>query len=83
MEFIKKEWKTILFILWSIFITYFLIQMNNQIIDLKAQNAKISSTLDSVESVSISTDSGVAQMSKNVDDINANVSFIVQKVRRR
>ena len=83
MEFIKKEWKTILFILWSIFISYFLIQMNNQIIDLKAQNAKISSTLDSVESVSISTDSGVAQMSKNVDDINANVSFIVQKVRRR
>lgn len=83
MEVIKKEWKTILFILWSIFITYFLFQMNNQIIDLKAQNAKISSTLDSVESVSISTDSSVAQMSKSVDDVNANVSFIVQKVRRR
>ena len=57
--------------------------MNNQVLNLKAQNAKISSTLDSVESVSISTDSGVVQMSKNVDAINANVSFIVQKVRRR
>ena len=83
MEAIKKEWKTILFILWSIAVSYFLIQMNSQIADLKAQNAKISSTLDSVESVSISTDAGVAQMSKSVDTIDANVSFIVQKVRRR
>ena len=83
MELLQKEWKTILFILWSIAITYFLFQMNSQIIDLKAQSAKISSTLDSVESVSISTDSSVVQMSKNVDGINANVSFIVQKIRSR
>jgi hypothetical protein len=83
MEAIKKEWKTILFILWSIGVTYFLFHMNNQILDLKAQNAKISSTLDSVESVSISTDSSVVQMNKNVDTINANVSFIVQKIRNR
>lgn len=83
MEAIKKEWKTILFILWSIGITYFLFHMNSQILDLKAQSAKISSTLDSVESVSISTDSSVVQMSKNVDAINANVSFIVQKIRNR
>lgn len=83
MEVVKKEWKTILFILWSIAITYFLFQMNNQLLDLKAQSARISSTLDSVESVSISTDSSVVQMSKNVDTINANVSFIVQKIRKR
>lgn len=83
MEAVKKEWKTILFILWSIVVTFFLFHLNGQLVDLKAQGAKISSTLDSVESVSISTDASVAQMSKNVDTIDANVAFIVQKVRRR
>jgi hypothetical protein len=83
MDFLKKEWKAILFILWLIGITIYLFQMNDQIGQLKKINTKMMSTMDSVESVAISTDSNIQQMDKKTDEINANVSFIVQKVRRK
>jgi hypothetical protein len=83
MDFLKKEWKSILFILWLIGITIYLFQMNDQIGQLKKVNTKMMSTMDSVESVAISTDSNIQEMNKKADEINANVSFIVQKVRRK
>ena len=83
MEILKKEWKAILFTLWLIGITIFLNHINTQLNQLVIQNSKMASTLDSVESVAISTDSAVANISKEVDTVGSNVSFIVQKVRRR
>jgi hypothetical protein len=83
MDFLKKEWKAILFILWLIGITVYLFQMNDQIGQIKKVNTKMMSTMDSVESVAISTDSNIQEMNKKTDEINANVSFIVQKVRRK
>ena len=83
MDFLKKEWKAILFILWLIGITVYLFQMNDQIGQIKKVNTKMMSTMDSVESVTISTDSNIQEMNKKTDEINANVSFIVQKVRRK
>ena len=83
MQFLKKEWKTVLFILWLVGISIFLIYMNSQLNQLQQKSAKIASTIDSIESVVISTDASVADASKNIDSIGSNVSFIVQKVRRR
>jgi hypothetical protein len=82
MGILKKEWKTILFILWLIGITIFLFSMNSRLGQLNVKNAKMASTIDSIESLVISTDANVADASKKVEAIGSNVSFIVQKVRR-
>ena len=83
MDFVKKEWKAIALIICLIVGIVYLKFINDQLDALKIQNAKIISTFDSVESVTISTNSSMNEMSKQVDSINSNVSFIVKKVRRR
>lgn len=83
MGFLKKEWKTVLFILWLFGITIFLIQINGQLNQLQHRSTKMASTIDSIESVVISTDASVADSSEKIENIGSNVSFIVQKVRRR
>jgi uncharacterized membrane protein YiaA len=83
MEFFKKEWKTVLFILWLVGITVFLVHLNNQLTTLNYKNTKMASTIDSIESVVISTDASVVDSSEKIETIGSNVSFIVQKVRRR
>ncbi|RJQ76845.1 MAG: hypothetical protein C4519_14105 [Desulfobacteraceae bacterium] len=82
MPFLKKEWKTVLIILWLVVVTFFLFQINGQMERLSAQNTKITSTLDSVESIVLSTDSGIVRMDKKVGNMESHVDFIVQKVRR-
>lgn len=83
MVFLKKEWRALLIGLWLIIISYLLIALNGQLSDLKRQNLQVLSTLDSVESVVISTDASIADMGKKIDGINSNVEFVVSKVRRR
>ena len=83
MDIIKKEWKTICFIIFMIAIIVYLNSVNSQLKDLQSQNSKIITTFDSIESVAISTDSGIHEMTKKVDKIENNVSYIVKKVRRR
>jgi len=83
MVFLKKEWKTLLIVLWLILITYLMFTLNGQLTDLNRQGLQVLSTLDSVESVVISTDANIADMGKKIDGINSNVEFVVSKVRRR
>ena len=83
MVFLKNEWKTLLIIVWLILITVFLFQLNGQLSAVGSQNARLLSTIDSVESVAIGTDANIADISKKVDSINSNVEFVVSKVRRR
>jgi hypothetical protein len=82
MPFLKKEWKTILIMSWLVLISVLLFQINSQMRRLNQQNAKITSTLDSVESIVLSTDSGVVQVGKKMGHMESNVDFIAQKVRR-
>jgi hypothetical protein len=83
MDFAKKEWKTIAVVVCLIGVVVYLSQINDQLNMLKIQNAKLISTIDSIESVSLSTDAGVNDMGKKVDGIDANLSYVVQKLRRR
>lgn len=83
MPFLKKEWRTILVAVWLVIITIMLVNVTSQLGQLQKRNAKMASTLDSVESVALSTDAGVSQNAKRVGNIDANVSFIVEKLRRR
>lgn len=83
MPFLKKEWRTIAIALWLVLVTVFVVRISGQLSRLETKSAKIVSTLDSVESVAISTDSGVAQMAKKVGEMDADLNFIVEKIRRR
>ena len=83
MNLLKKEWKTIVVILCLIGIVVYLSQIKSQLNVLNAQNAKLISTIDSIESVTLSTDAGVHDTSKKVESIDANMSYVVQKLRRR
>lgn len=83
MDFFKKEWKNIVFSICLIGIIIYLVQVNSQLKSLQEQNTKIISTFGSIESVAVSTDAGLNEMTKKVDKIENNVSYIVKKVRRR
>ena len=83
MVFLKKEWKTLLLIIWLIGISYFLFAVKGQLNGMQRDDAQLRSTLDSVESVVLSTDNNIADMGKKIDGINSNVEFVVTKVRRR
>ena len=83
MDFLKKEWKTIAVVVCLIGIVVYLSQINDQLNTLKTQNAKLISTIDSIESISISTDAAVNDIGKKIDGIDVNMSFAVQKLRRR
>jgi hypothetical protein len=83
MQFIKKEWKTVLPMLWLVIISVFLLRISSQLNEMHIRHAKVASTLDSVESIVLSTDSGVVQVSKKVGEMETNVDFMVERMRRR
>lgn len=83
MDFVKKEWKAIAMIICLIGIVGYLSRVNGQLNAVKEQNAKLISTIDSIESVSISTDAGVHEMGKKIETIDTNMNFVVHKLRRR
>ena len=83
MPFLKKEWRTVAVAVWLVLITIFVIHISTQLGRIEAKNTKMASTLDSVESVAISTDAAVAQMAKKVGEMEGNVNFITDKLRRR
>ena len=83
MDFLKKEWKTIILAIFMMMMFIYLYIVNGQLEDLKQQNAKIISTFDSVESVVISSDAEINDMSKKVGKIESNVLFLIKRARRR
>jgi hypothetical protein len=83
MSFLKREWKMVLIMVWLVLVSAFLFKISGQIERLDQQNVRLTSTLDSVESIVLTTDSGVAQVGKKLGNMESNVDFIVQKVRRK
>jgi hypothetical protein len=83
MQLVKKEWRTILIILWLVLLTVLLVRISGQLVEAKAMEARIASTLDSVESIVLSTDAGVVQVHQKTGAIESNVDFIVERIRRR
>lgn len=83
MNFLKKEWKVIVLILCLIGVTIYLACLNSRLTQLQRQVAKIASTVDSVESITLNTDASISDQSKKVDEIESDVDYIVKKIRRR
>lgn len=80
---VKKEWKTWVVAVWMVVVTGFLFYINTKIDSLGDTDESIVSNIDSIESIIISTDAATADISKKVNEIEKDVTFIVRKVKRR
>lgn len=83
MDLFKKEWKAILIGIWLVIVTLCIIRMGSQLNRLNETTDRVASTLDSVESIAISTDGNVIQMSKKVGAVESNTSYLVQRLKKR
>jgi hypothetical protein len=83
MDFIKKEWLSLVQLICLIVIIICLVVVSLKLTDLQQQNAKIMSTFGSIESVTINTETGLNGMTQKIDKIDNNVTFLIKKVRRR
>ena len=81
--FVKKEWKALALIICLVGGIVSLTVVSCQLSAIEDQNAKIISTFDSIESVTLGTDAGLNELTKRVDKMESNVAYIVKKVRRR
>jgi hypothetical protein len=83
MAHLKKQWKIYVVAAWMIAVSGFLFYLNLKLEALHQTNLKLSSDVDSVESILISTDSNVAEVKKQVDVIFDKVGVVHQRVMRR
>jgi cell division protein FtsL len=80
---IKNEWKAIGFAVWMIAVSGYLLYLNSAVQDIRQMTSKLSSDVDSVESILISTDNNVAEMKKRIDEMSAKVDILHKRIRRR
>lgn len=80
---LKKEWKVYIMAVWMVGVTGFLYYLNEQARAVNHASQKLSSDVDSIESILISTDSNVAQVKKQVGKMSSKVAVIHKRVMRR
>lgn len=80
---LKKEWKAYVIGIWMIGVTWFLYSLNGHVQVLEQTEIKLSSDVDSIESILIGTDGNVSQVKKDVGDISSKVKTIHRRVMRR
>jgi hypothetical protein len=83
MGFLKKEWKAIIVVIWLMVIAVYLAKINGRLEAIRAQNEKTISTIDSIESVAISTDAALIDFTKNIKSVDAKLLSIAKRLRRR
>lgn len=81
--YIRKEWKVCLMAVWMIGVSGFLYYLNGVVQTFKQTSVKLSSDVDSIEGILISTDSNVSEIRKQVNDMSAKVEIIHKRIRRR
>ena len=79
---IKKEWKIYIMAVWMIGVSGYLYYLNGVVQTVKQTSMKLSSDVDSVESILISTDSNVSEIKQQVNDMAAKVGIIHKRIRR-
>ncbi|PID40679.1 MAG: hypothetical protein CR984_01875, partial [Proteobacteria bacterium] len=79
----KKDWRTYAMAVWMIAVSGFLYHLNGKVEALRQTSLKLSSDVDSVESILISTDSNVADVKKQVDVIHDKMAVVHRRVMRR
>jgi Tfp pilus assembly protein PilO len=80
---IRKEWTVIVLAVWMIAVSGYMVYLNSVVQEIRQMAVKLSSDVDSVESILISTDNTVTEMKKQVDEMSAKVAIIHKRMRRR
>ncbi len=80
---IKNEWKTIVVAVWMIAFSGYLLYLNSTVREISQMTSKLSSDVDSVESILISTDNNVSEMKKRIDEMSTKVDILHKRIRRR
>ena len=79
----KNEWKVYIMALWMIGVTGFLYHLYGQVQVIQQTSIKLSSDVDAIESIFISTDNNVAEVKKQVETMSSKVAIIHKRVMRR
>ena len=80
---LKKEWKAYLVGLWMIGVSAFIYHVNGETQTMKQVAMKLSTDLDSVESILISTDGNVAETKRQVGSIASQMESVHKRVMRK
>ena len=80
---LKKEWKVYAMGIWMIGVTVFLFSLHGQIQAIRQTALKLSSDVDSIESVLIGTDGNVAEVKTQIETMTSKVANIHKRVMRR
>ena len=80
---IQKEWKVYVMAIWMIGVTGFLYHLIGQVQGIKQTSMKLSSDVDSIESIFISTDNNVADVKKELQAMSDKVSNMHKRVMRK
>ena len=80
---LKKEWKVYVMAIWMVGVTGFLYHLSGQVQSVKQTSVKLSSDVDSIESVLLSTDNNVAEVKKQVEELSSKIKSIHKRVMRR
>ena len=80
---LKREWKVYVMAAWMIVVSGFLYHLSGKLEALQRTNLKLSSDVDAVESILISTDSNVAEMKKQLDVTSDKVAVVHKRIMRR
>ncbi len=80
---IKNEWKAIVVAVWMIAFSGYLLYLNSTVREISQMTSKLSSDVDSVESILISTDNNVSEMKKRIDEMSTKVDILHKRIRRR
>lgn len=80
---IKKKWKVYAMAIWMLGVTGYLFHLNGQIQAIQQTSMKLSSDVDSIESVIITTDASVQEIKKLSQAMSAKVANMHKRVMRR
>lgn len=83
MNMFKKEWKSIVIVVWLAGITLLLFNIQGKLDPIQARGDQIADNLETVEGVILGTDSGVLEIDKRMERLESQVNYIAKRVRRR
>lgn len=80
---LKRQWKVYIVAIWMAGVSGFLVHLNGRLASLQQTALKLTSDVDSIESILISTDHNVAEVKNTVAEISPRITTIHKRVMRR
>ena len=80
---LKRTWKIYIMAIWMAGVSGYLVHLNNRLEALQQTTVKLTSDVETVESIMVSTDHNVAEVKKTVDAMAPSIATIHKRVMRR